>query len=470
MTRSRLLIIPTLLALLAGCSSDSPTSVDSTRPQAVDTTATSTPSAPETTTTPPPTVPSSTDAPTTSTTTPATSEWLFDYLGAVPGEASGKPIRIGFVNQRSFSPESETAAQIAVDTLNTQASGAAGRPVELVPCNVENETDATACATSLATDPSVAMIMVGAFQAGNAAFYTAAGTAKPILVATGLTASDFLSTTSHTFTVGGAGVVAGLASFIVDGLSPAPQQVGVLHLDSPAGQASVDLFIRPILERAGVDAVFVPLPVDGDPAAVVAAISSGGAASADTMLLALNVANCVSAYDAFVQLGIAPTVVGVGPCNSVGVGEHLASLGLNDPVPNGWYFGNNGYSSYIPNSEAGVDAYNQIMDAAAATSDAPLERTGLAPITASTLFTIAKLMNGLGEAATDPTALENAIVTFEGPMMFQAGPIACGKTVIVGVALPAVCASQMGVHQYKDGTWNPVLDGNNGQAIDLNAI
>jgi hypothetical protein len=55
-------------------------------------------------------------------------------------------------------------------------------------------------------------------------------------------------------------------------------------------------------------------------------------------------------------------------------------------------------------------------------------------------------------------------------MMFQAGPIACGKTVIVGVALPAVCASQMGVHQYKDGTWNPVLDGNNGQAIDLNAI
>jgi hypothetical protein len=110
------------------------------------------------------------------------------------------------------------------------------------------------------------------------------------------------------------------------------------------------------------------------------------------------------------------------------------------------------------------------MDAAAATSDAPLERTGLAPITASTLFTIAKLMNGLGEAATDPTALENAIVTFEGPMMFQAGPIACGKTVIVGVALPAVCASQMGVHQYKDGTWNPVLDGNNGQAIDLNAI
>jgi hypothetical protein len=398
------------------------------------------------------------------------SRWLLDYVGVGPGEAAGEPIRIGFVNQRSFSPESETAAQIAVDTLNTQASGAAGRPIELVPCNVETEAEATACATSLATDPSVTMIMVGAFQAGNAAFYTAAGTAKPILVATGLTASDFLSTTSQTFTVGGAGVVAGLASFIVDGLSPAPQQVGVLHLDSPAGQASVDLFIRPILERAGTDAVYVPLPVDGDPAAVLAAISSSSAATADTMLLALNVANCVSVYDAFTQLDIDPTVVAVGPCNSVGVSEHLASLGVNEPVPDGWYFGNNGYSSYIPNSEAGVDAYNEIMDAAAAASDTPIDRTGLAPITAATTFTIAKLMNSLGAAATDPALLRDAIVTFEGPMMFQAGPIACGGTVIVGVALTAVCASQMGVHRYKDGTWTPVLDGNNGKAIDLNAI
>lgn len=470
MTRPRLLIVPALLSLLAGCSSDSSTSVDSTQPKPVETTAVTAPAAPETTATPTSTTPASTDAPTTTTTEPAASQWLLDYLGAAPGEAAGEPIRIGFVNQRSFSPESETAARIAVDTLNTQASGAAGRPIELVPCNVETEADATACATSLATDPSVTMIMVGAFQAGNAAFYAAAGTAKPILVATGLTASDFLSTTSQTFTVGGAGVVAGLATFIVDGLSPAPQQVGVLHLDSPAGQASVDLFIRPILERAGVSAVFVPLPVDGDPAAVQAAISSSGAATADTMLLALNVANCISAYDAFTQLEIDPTVVAVGPCNSVGVGEHLAGLGVNDPVPDGWYFGNNGYSSYIPNSEAGVDAYNEIMDAAAAATDTPIDRTGLAPITAATTFTIAKLMNSLGAAATDPAALRNAIVTFEGPMMFQAGPIACGKTVIVGVALTAVCASQMGVHQYRDGSWIPVLDGNNGRAIDLNAI
>jgi hypothetical protein len=458
--------------LLGACSSTAPTT---DAPSSTDTVPVTTGAAP---TTAPPTTATTTTAMTTTTTAASTTTtvptldtgWLLDYLDAPSGAATGSPIRIGFVNQSSYSPESDAAAEIAVSILNTEASGAAGRPIELVPCPVETEEQAAACGSSLASDPTVSLIIVGAFQIGNAAFYGAAGSAKPILVATGLTATDYLSTTSHTFTVGGAGVVAGLASFVSTGLTPAPAKVGVLYLDSPAGQASVDLFIRPILEAAGVPATFVPVAVDGDGEAAAAAIESAGAADADTMLLSVNVGNCIAAFDAFDQLGIEPRVVAVGPCNSTAVSAHLAAAGSDGALPDGWYFGSNGYSVFIPNRDAGVDTYNAIMDRAAEEWATEVDRTGLAPLTVATIFTAAKLMNQLGADAETPTALESAVVGFTGPMMFQAGPIACGQTTIVGVPLPALCASQMGIQQYVSGEWTSVTDGNNGRAVDVTAI
>ena len=79
-------------------------------------------------------------------------------------------------------------------------------------------------------------------------------------------------------------------------------------------------------------------------------------------------------------------------------------------------------------------------------------------------------MNELGARRTDPSALTQAITSFTGPMMFQAGPLACGATSIVGIAVPAVCASRMGVQRYMDRTWTPIEDGNTGQPMDVTSL
>ena len=60
----------------------------------------------------------------------------------------------------------------------------------------------------------------------------------------------------------------------------------------------------------------------------------------------------------------------------------------------------------------------------------------------------------------------SAIKAFKGPMMLQVGPLDCGNVKVVGVAFPAVCASQMGIRQYKDGKWISIADGLNGKPID----
>lgn len=411
-----------------------------------------------------------TDVPTT-TVDPA-DEWAVDYVGGTPGPSSGDPIRIGFVNQASFSPESPPAAAAAGAYLNNDLGGVGGRPLELVECPVESESDAAACAAAFAVDPSMIMVLTGALQVGNQQLYDGIGTTRPILISTGLTSADFLSQTARTYTVGGAGVVAGVAHYIATALEAVPRRVAVIHLDSPAGNTAKSLFIAPIFERAGTPAVFVPIQQSASADDVEAAMTEAGAQDADVVFVVTDVAGCSSVYDALASLAMRTTVFAAGLCNSTPVGDHLRELGINDPVPDGWYFGSNGYSSYIPNLDAGVDTYLSAMRryAQPAPGAAGVDTTGLAPLTFATTLTMAKVMNSLGTEATNPIALEGALASFAGPMMFQVGPLACGDTKILGVSLPAVCASQMGIQQYREGSWYPIADGNNGMPIDLSAI
>ena len=398
--------------------------------------------------------------------------WGLAYVGGPGGRATGAPIKVGFVNLTSFSPESPAAAAAAVSYLNAELGGVGGRAIELISCPVESEADATACASSLGDDPAVAMIMTGALQVGGAQLYDGVAGRKPILIGSGLTAADFLTEHAHTFTVGGAGVVAGLAHFIITGLPQPPKEVAVVHLSSAAGTTAVTLFVKPIFDAAGTRAVYAPLPEAATAADVSAALTAAGALDADTIFAIVDVANCSTLYDSLAELDITPTVVSVGLCTSAPVAAHLAGLGLDDKAPDGWYFGSNGYSQNIPNVDAGIDTYNAKIAqyGVAEPGTTGVDTTGLAPLTFATTLTAARLMNALGDQATDPVALGAAITAFTGPMMFQAGPIACGTTTVLGFTLPAVCASRMGVQRYLDKQWIPIADGNNGKAIDISTI
>jgi branched-chain amino acid transport system substrate-binding protein len=356
--------------------------------------------------------------------------------------------------------------------INAELGGIGGRPLELVPCFVESESDAAGCASRLGDDPTIPIVMTGALQVGGSQLYDGLADRKPVLISSGLTSVDFLTTHAHTYTVGGAGVVAGLSHFIATSLPQAPKKVAVVHLSTPAGTTAVSLFVEPLFTEHNINAVYVPVSDAATRADVTDALTNAGAQDADVVFAIVNLPNCINLYDSLAELAIAPTVVSVGTCGSTPIAQHLASLGLTDAAPDAWYFGSNGYNQHIPNTDAGVDTYNakiQQYGTPEPGSDS-IDATGLASLTFATTLTIAKLMNHLGERATDQSALAAAVVGFTGPMMFQVGPIACGATTVLGVSFPAVCASQMGVQQYIDGTWVPVADGNNGRSIDITAL
>ena len=80
---------------------------------------------------------SGTDGSSDTTVATATSnEWALAYTGGTEGEATGEPVRVGYVNQESLFPEATIGLMAAVDYTNKELSGFGGRPVEIVKCDV----------------------------------------------------------------------------------------------------------------------------------------------------------------------------------------------------------------------------------------------------------------------------------------------------------------------------------------------
>jgi hypothetical protein len=102
---------------------------------------------------------------------------------------------------------------------------------------------------------------------------------------------------------------------------------------------------------------------------------------------------------------------------------------------------------------------------------ANLEYTGFAGPSFANMMTLTKFLNQLGPDALDYAGIDGKIRGFKGPMMIQAGPLDCGKQVILGLPIfISVCGSQMGIQQYKDGEWLSIADALNGKPIDATKV
>ena len=73
-------------------------------------------------------------------------QWGIDYTGATPGEASGEPLTIGYVNQEAVFPENTVGIKAAIEYVNTELGGFGGRPAS----------SSSATSTSRRTAPSAA--------------------------------------------------------------------------------------------------------------------------------------------------------------------------------------------------------------------------------------------------------------------------------------------------------------------------
>lgn len=429
----------------------------------------------------------SSEAPSTAASTPGTTgeptttvssagdelnKWALDYTGGTAGAAAGDSVKVGYVNQEDFFPENTIGINAARDYINKELGGVAGKPIEIVPCNIAAAEDGAKCGTQFANDATISAVITGTILVGNKELYDALNGKKPVIVGNGVTSDDFTTPAGQAFTAGSPGVVTGMGGFVVSGLSPKPKSVAILAQNNAAGKAAADFLFKPVMDKASIAYTFVGIDDTASAADVQAALSSVGADKADVLVPIITIQQCINVYDAMKALAITPTVVTTGLCFGTPMTDHLKAAGETGPVPSGWYFGGYGYSYFQPDLASGMKTYIAKVQqyGKPAPNSKTLEYTGFAGPEFANLMTFAKFVNA-SKGAVDFATLNAAIRGFKGPMMLQVGPLDCGKQVILGLPIfVTVCGAQMGIQQFKDGKWTSIADGLNGKPIDATKV
>jgi branched-chain amino acid transport system substrate-binding protein len=392
-------------------------------------------------------------------------DWALRYTGGTAGKADAAkpPIKIGYINQEGGAPAFPEATQgidAAVEYVNNELGGVQGHPVVLENCLVQTEEDGQKCATQMANDPDVKFVLEGVLAVGNKAIYATLGGRKPILQASPSTADDLTAKGAYSYTPGGPGTIAGMAIFLAQQL-PDVKKVAVLYADNPAGKASAQQFFKPLLEKLGVrDVTLVGVSDTATAPDVATAIQAAGGREADTLVSFLTVPGCIATYDALRSLGITPRVVATGLCFGTPMTKHLRDLGSEDQVPDGWYFGDFGYSYFLPDEKSGMATYVAKIEQY---GPPDVEYTGFAGYTFASLMSAVRFANEIGAERLTSKAMDQAIASFRGPAMMVAGPQHCGYSEM----FPALCGSEIGIEQYKDGGWTALASGLHDNAISV---
>ena len=86
-------------------------------------------------------------------------------------------------------------------------------------------------------------------------------------------------------------------------------------------------------------------------------------------------------------------VVTTGLCFGTPMTKHLADLGSSDTVPDGWYFGDYGYSYFVPEDASGMTTY---LDKIKQYGAPDVEYTGFAGPIFANLMTVGEVLQPAG--------------------------------------------------------------------------
>jgi branched-chain amino acid transport system substrate-binding protein len=391
-------------------------------------------------------------------------DWALAYTGGTEGAAdtSLDPIVVGYINQEGAVPafpEATIGIEAAVDYVNQELGGIQGHPVELAKCIVQAEEDGQRCATEMLNNDDVDFVMTGVMVVGNGSISSVLAGKKPVFIGFPAVPEDFVAPDAFAFTPGAVGVVRGMSTFVGEYLKDV-KSVAIVHADNASGQASADVFLKPGLAKYGItDVKAVGVPDTATGPDLAAAIQAAGGDTADLFIPLLTVQGCAATYDALQSLGVQPKVLTTGLCYGTPMTDHLADLGVDDPVPDGWYFGDLGYSYFIPDDDSGMTTYLAKIEQYGPKG---AEYTGYAGPLFANLLTSVKLLNQIGADAVTPDVVRQSAAAFTGPMMLVAGPMRCGFDPV----FKTLCGTQMGVQRYADGEWESVANALNDKAIE----
>ncbi|MCP3936131.1 MAG: ABC transporter substrate-binding protein [Actinomycetia bacterium] len=405
--------------------SDSTTSSTSSTTTTSTTTTSTTEQPSDTTVAPNTTVAPTTSLPVTSTTA----------ISGIP------PWQIGLLNTESSVSGSFQAfrhgVEAAVGWWNDSAAATGGRGIALVSCAGTDAVSTVACAEELVSSSDAIIHGIDLFSELSIPIIEQGSV--PVLGGMAVRSVDAFAANAGLDVGGPPAAHAALAQRVID---EGHSNVVVFHDDTDIGFEMIDVFVRPILEAAGVVVTLLPVPVaTSDSTGVVAPLAPN---VADSWIVATSESSCGSIATSRAQLGLTIKIVWSTSCATDGVFDNFGELMAGDEIA--FELVEPRLFDYVSSDlRAGYELANQVLlQHETSPADDPLALRGWLVGT--------RLVQTLERGTTDLVASRDV----RGPNPLGAGEIACGANAT------AVCSGDVMFFGWDGETIRPPMSLANG--------
>jgi branched-chain amino acid transport system substrate-binding protein len=247
--------------------------------------------------------------------------------------AQGQPVKIGFVSTEGGAvvslPEMREGAEAAVQYVNNNGGGLAGRPIELVVCKQQEEpTSASACANQFVEQKVSAVLSPGTSQ-GPAIVPAVIGAGIPYVTLNGVSPIELTSPQVASLSAGLPGTLTAAATAAQQGDM---KKFTIFASDGGGIAGMIEQMGTPIFGGFGVELSVVPIALGTpDPTPVVTA---GLADNPDGVTVISDAATCTSVLKAVqttaptLKKVLIPTCLDKNVVKAVGIDSLKGNIGI----------------------------------------------------------------------------------------------------------------------------------------------
>lgn len=374
------------------------------------------------------------DEPTTTAAAPAKT------AAESPAPVEGEPIVIGMLNQDNAAsgsfPEMTDAAKAAVEYVNRELGGAAGRPLKLETCATTGTPESSSrCANQIvAAKP---LLTTFGFDLGSPA-------SVPIFEKSGVpyvggvpsSPAEFTAANSWQFTAGTISGFPAQSLFMADQLQA--KKVSILYADVPQGLDAAKNFGEAVLKARGVsDVKLVPAKIDTtDFTASLSAASSG---DPDAIMVIFVSQQCSRIMRAAQSLGVKAPTFYPGACND---SKLLGEIGA---AAEGLYFN----APFVPWADEQHDEVRTYREKYEQYGSGTPNYSTFSQDAFANVLNIRELIEQLDGAEPTPKAIEQALLATKDQKAFMSHPYTCDRKLIP--AFPAICNANERIVKIVDG-------------------
>jgi len=331
----------------------------------------------------------------------------------------GDPIMLAMITQESGPgalPDSRLAAEAAVKYVNTELSGAAGRPLELQTCVTDGSPEqSSACANQLLEKHPVAF--VGETELGTAGSVPIVEKAGvPLVGAAGVTPELVLSKDAFAFGLDAVADWAGWTKYLTtDGKA---KTINLINLDIPAGPVFEKVISSVAAANGAKVGKVVSLPLTATDASSPMAAAAEG--NPDVIMAVTSAQLCVPVAQAHQSLAAHTKLFVPGICAGpqtisvagsamdgalIGAGS-LNPYNLNQPDVAAYRYALHRYGDHVPLSQFAGNAFTAVMNLKAV-----IDKLGAANVSAQSIIIALRNGSRVPSFMTDTYTCDQSVIS-----------------------------------------------------------